>query len=982
MIAVTCLMIKQHQHTQHKESTNMRTFLEEVTGYILEHYTGKTGELCIVTPNRRAGLFFRKYFSAQVTRPIWAPEIMSVEDFINKISGYTICDQLRLLFEFYTVYRQTEKEHADDFDTFFSWAPALLRDFDDIDNALADPDKLFAHLEDIRYIDTWNPDGSELTGFQKDYLAFIKKLRIFHGALADHLTQMNMAWQGLSSRRAANNIETGNATLPWEKIIFTGFNALTQAEETIIKTLLQQGRAEYIIDSDPYYVSNPGHEAGHFIRKYMEQFGLRQRDDTTSLFNSIKKNIHLYGVAKNVNQARLAGNLLKHPAMATSDESTAVVLANEHLLIPMLNALPGDTTNINVTMGYPLSKTNMFGFFDILMKMHMRVTEPGKDNDRQPAWYHKDLYRLFSHSNSSLLWDTGKGGLWTTRMLHLLAVSGQSVYTFDELADLSEDKVHFARTFWFLKQKWQQGAGGIINVFVRITESFDLLFREKAAQQGRDIIHTPFFADFESLFYFAKIFRQTEGFLERYPFLSTLKTFCRLIRQAAAETSLSFTGEPLRGLQVMGMLETRNLDFDNIILLSANENILPKPKSSYSLIPYEVKRAFGLRLYNEQDAIYAYHFYRLLQRAKNITIVYNTQSHDLGSNEKSRFVTQLQYELPRYNQATRITEQIVPIQPSTDQPDGSLTIPKTEEILKRLGEIAHKGFSPSALSKYIHCPLQFYFEKVARIEEAEEVEETMETRTIGNIVHGVLEDLYKDYGGQQLQAKHLDAMWEKRKAAIDHRFGIEYKTGNIRAGKNLLLYHLSGRYVENLLKAERDFINDKENRHQPVILLSVEETFRTNLQTGNERSPSLLINLTGKADRTDRMNNVIRIIDYKTGKVDARELKFIEWDMPLTDSEKVKSFQLLCYAWLYRSTHPGNDLIEPGIVSVRNPSLYLQTLEHPGGREPLSPDHLASFETGLKKLLEEIMDPARPFDQTNDEKNCTYCAFSKLCRRF
>ncbi len=907
---------------------------------------------------------------------------MSVEDFINKISGYAICDQLRLLFEFYTVYRQTEKDHADDFDAFFSWAPALLRDFDDIDNALANPEKLFAHLEDIRYIDTWNPDGSELTGFQKDYLQFIKKLRIYHNALADHLTKINMAWQGLSSRHAANNIETGNTVLPWEKIIFTGFNALTQAEETIIKTLLQQGRAEYIIDSDPYYVSNPGHEAGRFIRKYIEKFGLSQQDNTTSLFSSINKRIHLYGVAKNVNQARLAGNLLKQPAMATSDESTAVVLANEHLLIPMLNALPVDKTDINVTMGYPLSKTNMFGFFDILLKMQMRVTAPGNDNDREPAYYHKDLYRLFSHSNSSLLWDTDKGGLWTARMLHLLAVSGQSTYTFDELADLSENKVHFTRAFWFLKQNWQPEVQGVTKVFVEITEKFDRLFREKASKQGRDIIHTPFFADFESLFNFAKIFRQTENFLEQYPFLATLKTLYRLIRQAAAETSLSFSGEPLKGLQVMGMLETRNLDFANFILLSANENILPKPKSSYSLIPYEVKKAFGLRLYNEQDAIYAYHFYRLLQRAKNITIVYNTQSHDLGSNEKSRFVTQLQYELPRYNKETRITEQIVSIQPSTDQPDSKLSIPKTKEMLQRLGEIAHKGFSPSALSKYIHCPLQFYFEKVAQLEEAEEVEETMETRTIGNIVHGVLEDLYKPYAGQQLQAKHLDAMWEKRTAALNHQFGIEYKTGNIHAGKNLLLYHLSGRYIENLLKAEKDFINDKKNSFRPVTLLSVEETFRAKLNTGNDLSTSPVINLAGKADRVDRINNVIRIIDYKTGKVEAQALKFTEWDMPLTLSEKVKSFQLLCYAWLYRSTHPGDDLVEPGIVSVRNPTMYLQTLIHPGGREPLSRDHLASFETELKKLLKEIMDPSNPFVQTNDEQNCIYCMFRKLCRRF
>ncbi len=960
----------------------MQSFLEEVTDHILENYPDSTGDLCIVTPNRRAGLFFRKYFGARINTPMWAPEVLSIEDLINKVSECTVCDQLTLLFEFYTVYRELEKERADTIDTFFSWAPTLLRDFDDIDNALAKPEKLYAYLEDIRYIDTWNPDGAELTSFQKDYLGFIKKLHPFHKALGAHMANMNMAWQGFSSRRAASRIASGEAEMPWEKIIFTGFNALTQAEETIIQALLEQGRAEYLTDTDPFYEDDPGHEAGRFIRKYREKFRTDREKHGNGFFRTTTKKIRIFGVAKNASQARLAGNLLQQMPGLNDDESTAVVLANENLLIPMLNALPANTDNINVTMGYPLSKTNMFEFFDTLLKLHLRAITSTTAKKEQPAYYHKDLYRLFSHSNSSLLWDPDQGVELTTDLLKKLSASSQVLWHFDELAALSEDPMRFAQSFSFLKQNWQQHPDDIFPAFIELAGQLDKLFREKAGKQGSDIVNTPLFVDFESLYYFAKTFRQAESYLARFPFLASLKTLYRLMKQSASETRLSFSGEPLKGLQVMGMLETRSLDFKNIILLSANENILPKPKSNYSFISYEVKKTFGLRLYHEQDAIYAYHFYRLLQRSENISLIFNTHAQDLGSNEKSRYITQLQHELEGYNPNISIREEIVSMPPPVDASSHAISIPKTKEIMQHLEEISGKGFSPSALSRYINCPLQFYFERLARLEEAEEVEETMEARTIGTVVHGVLEDLYGGLEGQVLKTEDVDAMKQQLTRVLNQRFGKEYRGGNISTGKNLLLYHLTQRYLENLLKAEKTAIEKADENNQVITLLSLEESLRATLVLDQNGGQAREVIIAGKADRIDRLGDMVRVIDYKTGRIGPYELSYQEWDIPFTNSDKAKNFQLLCYAWLYDQSHPGERKIEPGIISVRYPARGSQTMKYPGGQGALEPDHLAAFEKELKKLIAGILDATLPFSQTKEEKNCRYCAFSTLCRRF
>lgn len=957
----------------------MQSFLEEVTLHILENYQDKTGDICIVTPNRRAGLFLRKHFAANVKRAMWAPEILGVEDFIHKLSGLQICDKMGLLFNFFRVYKDLEQEKADDIDSFFSWAPTLLADFDDIDNALAGRHELYSYLSDIRYIDSWNPDGSPLTAFQQEYLAFIRKLETYHNTFASNMIEKGMAWQGLSSRVAAKKLQENELLLPWSKIIFIGFNALTKAEEAIIHSLLREGKAEFLTDSDTFYVADEAHEAGHFIRRYHKKFMLPAAREQRSFYGDFVKKIRLFGIAKNVNQARLAGNLLKNEPDIAFDENTAVVLANEALLIPLLNAMPGRVGEINITMGYPVEKTNMFVFFDSIFQLFLQGVST--QNQGVVSFYHKDLHRLFSLNLTGLLWDAVKGVELTTGLLQSVAASNKGFCSFEELAQMSSQPGAFLSVFHFLETNWQQHTGEIFPSLIKLTGAFDQLFRQQAADRGVDIVQTPFFIDFESLYYFAGIFRRMHDFLVEYPFLSNLKTLYRLFRQVASETRLSFLGEPLQGMQVMGMLETRSLDFKHVVLLSANENILPKPAKTQSFIPFDVKKAYGLRIYQEQDAIFAYHFYRLLQRAENIYIIYNTQSEDTGSSEKSRFLAQLQVELPVFNSKTDIKEEVVSLPPQTGHMEQSIIIPKTPSIMQRLDQIAQKGFSPSALSRYINCPLQFYLEKVASLDESDAIEETMEAATIGSVVHAALQDLYEPYTGTVLQHDHLREMSDRIIESLEKSFRQEYHGGRVSAGKNLLLYHLIKRYIENLLAAEKKFIMQQASDNQYLTILALESTLSGLLKVQRSDGKEVTVLIKGMADRIDRLGNVVRVIDYKTGRIGGSELSFKEWEDPFRKSEKGKNFQLLCYAWMYYKMHPTELQVEPGIISLRAPGQGSQTMKYPGGQGVMSPEQLGFFEDALVKLIGEIMDPALDFGQTDKMDNCKYCTFKSLCGR-
>jgi ATP-dependent helicase/nuclease subunit B len=991
----------------------MKPFLEEIAEYLMGHYGETTGDICLVTPNRRAGLFFRKHLAARITRPVWAPEVLSIEDFINRVSQLEVLDNTSLLFAFYQVYLEVEREAARPIDEFMHWAPVLLRDFDEIDATTKDPEVLFDYLRDVKRIETWNPDGTPLTDFQKNYLAFFSKFKEYHQVFTSQLLSQGKAYQGLSSREAARLVHGQQPDLPWKKIIFAGFNALNRSEETIIDKLIQDGKADFLPDHDPYYSDDPGNEAGLFIRKYLKKWG-GNKGDKVSAFTAGKKSIRILGIARNVNQARLAGNILGAEGGPDLNVDTAVVLANEDLLIPVLNALPEGTAGINVTMGYPLQKTNMFGFFDALFQLYLNAGRLRREDGQEPpAFYHRDLSGFFSHSCTAMLWkaqgeekEPGQGpqkkhpgvdpqehvqrepaeaaqaGLDpSASLIRALAFSNRSFFHFGDLERLKGLPKTFGEDFRFLESDWNGEPGEIFPSLLELVSRLDARFREKAGTRGGEVVHSPFFLDFESLYYFAAIFRRIQAFLKDLPFLGKLQTLAGLFRQMAGETRLSFSGEPLEGLQVMGVLETRSLDFKNVILLSANESILPRSRAVNSFVPYDVKKKFGLQVHSEKDATYAYHFYRLLQRAETIHLIYNTQTADIGSSEKSRYLTQVQHGLGKINPGIQISEEIVSLPPPAVAAANAIQVEKSAAVMDQLSRAAERGLSPSALGLYISCPLQFFLTRVCRIEEPADLEETIDAATMGTVIHGVLETLYRTFSGKALQPGHIDPMVSDAGRVTGEQFAEHYPQGDIRSGKNLLLFHLAKQYVTSYLKKEKIFLEQCVDQGVSLKLIGLEQLMEADIaiRVGDREWP---VRIRGKADRVDILDGTIRIIDYKTGKVDNSELKFESWEQVTQDHARGKAFQLLTYAWMYKKMNPGTAGVMPGIVSMRDIGKGLLTLTFPGGFEVLDAEHLSLFEAQLGNLLTELMDPAIPFSQTTEEKNCRYCPYRVLCRRF
>ena len=519
---------------------------------------------------------------------------------------------------------------------------------------------------------------------------------------------------------------------------------------------------------------------------------------------------------------------------------------------------------------------------------------------------------------------------------------------------------------------WQTPADAIACVNYLI----DTLKNSIVAQQGNSSKYNASL-ELEYLFAFTKIIKRAQALMLDYPgSIVDIKTLQNILKQIIRSTTLPFYGEPLMGLQVMGMLETRTLDFENIILLSCNEDILPSGKTMNSFIPFELKRYFGLPTYNDKDAIFAYHFYRLIQRAKNIYLLYNTESDALGSGEKSRFLTQLIHELPKVNKNVVIEEKLVNIPVNVDNPGNVISIRKTAAIIEKLNIKAAKGFSPSLLNTYRNCSLQFYFQAIAGIKEAEEVEETIGADTLGNTIHEVLETLYQPFVGKKINATDIRELKKQVETLTISIFEREYSKTEISYGKNLLTIKVALKFLNNFLDSEIKAIGKYEKEGKPLIIKNLEQKLETTLTIKDQT-----IKLHGNADRIDNVGSLTRIIDYKTGIAGDKELKLEEWTNMQTDSTLAKSFQLLMYAWMYQKMNPAlTDNMISGIITFRELSAGLKTVKI-NNNDLLDITVLKNFEEQLGNILSEIFDSNVQFTQALDHNNCEYCAFKGICNR-
>ncbi|MBS4014254.1 MAG: PD-(D/E)XK nuclease family protein [Bacteroidetes bacterium] len=948
----------------------MQYFLSQVAEYILNNYADKTHEICIVTPNRRSGLFFRNHLASLTRGPIWAPEIISFEDFLSRLTGLNKCDNITTIIEFYKIYKEIHKEKAESIEDFIKWAPTLIKDFNDIDAAVVNTKDFFSYLNDLKNLETWNPDGSGLTDFQKNYLDFFKSMEKYYSKLTEFLIQKKLAYQGLSIRYAHDNIELLSKNMTWGKVIFAGFNAMPKGEDAIIRKLVKTGYADILWDADYFYLNNKNHEAGSFLRRYKENWGLNDFNFIGDYYKSITKKIHIAGIPKNVNQAKLAGNILKQNENNFKDNETALVLANESLLMPVLNSLPEHIKTLNVTMGYPLKRTSIYGFFEAVFKMHINSEKFGLEKD-MPRFYHKDIIRVFCHIGMQTLLSNSKeisnqeitnSIIKSNRVLH-------SIFTVSELKNGANIIESLPSSFF---NKWDNISTSIKNL-LEICEKIEIGMINNLDSNpiNVDVI------DEQAIFAIKSIILRLEIFVTQSDFIQNPKTLFKLFQSLVNESKLTFTGEPLQGLQVIGMLETRNLDFKNLIILSVNEDILPAPSKKVSFINFDVKIKFGIHIYADSDALYAYHFYRLLQRAENVWLIYNTQSESTGGSEKSRFITQIEHELKDYNPDTEITHQIISIPISTHYEKKEIVIDKTEDVISKLFDVNSKGFSPSALSLYINCPLQYYLSYLAGVQEADEVEETIEANTLGIVVHEVLKELYIDFKGKTISALDIKAMNKNIEKVTTEKFRRLYSAGNISSGKNLIIRRMAERFTKNFLDEEIKSIEKAGNK--PISIIALEEKYHKSLQLKTD-SKTYNINLKGTIDRIDQFNGDIRIIDYKTGFVEKTNLSFSEVDEVFKNPKLNKSFQLLLYSYIYNTDNNNSQEFVPGIFSLRKYSSGLQTLSINKSNK-VDKGIIDEFEKGLKLLMTEIFNENIPFSQTLEEENCKYCPFKIVCNR-
>lgn len=942
-------------------------FLKSLAETILSKYPASGNRLCVVMPNRRAGLFLKNYLAPDDDIPIWAPDIYSIEDFVEEVSGYAAPDSLEQLSALYKAHCAIKGEEALSFDDFIGWSKGLVRDFEETDQYLADPRALFGHLSETRALSLWNLDGRPLTEFELNYLAFYRSLHDYYHQYREILLAKGLSYHGQTCRMLAENPEKYLACPQWDHLIFAGFNAITPAQVKIFHHLVLTGKAKMLWDADAYYINNPHQEAGHFLRKLVKDQKLGETPELSDHFATFPRNIHIAGVPRQVGQTMLAGSIISKIMEESGPEvlgKTAVVLADESLLIPLLNAIPPETGAFNVTMGFPLAQSPLFSLMDGILEMHINASDSGNG---EVSFYHKNLLQVLQHSHMQHL-------VAHTAIQEVLRTIRNMKRSFIGPGDL--DKVRSDNPFLEIALQLMQKtdtAGTLIHLLQDFVEKLKPVLAAKTNTNELQV--SP---ESEMLYNIAVILKRLETLSAEAGLIESPQTLRNLFREAAQTMPVAFYGEPLKGIQVMGMLETRTLDFENIIMLSVNEDKLPSGRSFNSFIPIDIRREFSLPTHHDQQAVYAYHFYRLLQRGKNIWLLYDSEADGLGGGEKSRFISQIVQELNAYSPRNTLTE-ISPLMNSSLVPPNPLIIQKDKTVMSRLLQMAENGLSPSRVSQYLNCPMRFYLSSILRLGETDEVEETIDFRTLGIAVHEVMQQFYEPFKGSFPPEPVYKEAIQTIEAKIAGAMERNYPGGETGQGRNLLIVKVAETWLKRYLTMESEAGYRPENGDHIIALeKELKHVLRINFE-----GEMLEIKLKGIADRIDCLNGITRVIDYKTGKVEAAELNRNPEAVFNNDKEAVheKAFQL--YFYLLMSLHTSEintntDNLSAGIITFRKLnegylSLNFQNMN--------MEEAIVEFEDRLKGLLEEMYDSSLPFKRTDFKKRCENCLFKVICDR-
>ena len=912
------------------------TFLSKLAKTIVVNHNKTVSSLVIILPNKRAKVFLIEELKNAIENTVFSPEIISIEEFVQDVAKIRSIDSIELIFEFYSVYLNlTDKSKQEPFETFANWAKTLLQDFNEIDRYLLEPNKVLKYLENIKELEHWSVEKKRTDLIEK-HLAFWKLLPIYYEAYYKHLFDKGIGYQGLIYREAVNNLNHFSNSIGDKKIIFAGFNALNQAEERIVQHLLSIEKATIYWDSEETFLKDTFHDAGLFLRRFRAEWSYYKSNPFEWIVNEYQqqKNIQIIGTPKSIGQAKIVGEIIQKQIELNNQslQKVAVVLGEESLLIPVLYSLPASIDALNITMGYSSLNNPAQLLIAKLFKMHTNAIKRNKTNY---VFYYKDVLDILNHP---LIMPHVNA----KELIYVINNNNFTFITHKKIFELSQSKNEL---FKLLFMKWETSS---INVLESISEILIQIKTHLSHDSAEEKITNAF------LYSIFKVINKLISYYSNYETIDNLDTLQAIYKQVVDIAEVSFEGEPLNGLQIMGVLESRVLDFDTVIITSVNEGKFPAGKSMNSFIPYDVKRELGLPTYKEKDAIYTYHFYHLLQRAKNIYLLYNTEADGIDGGEKSRFITQLLVEKQDNH---NITEHIY----NANVPDiayKKISIPKSENVLKRLKEISETGFSPSSLTTYIRNPIQFYFQRILRISEVDEVEENIAVNTLGTIIHGALEELYKPLIDKFLLIDDLKSCISKIDEEVLKQFKLIYKEGEIKKGRNLLAFEVAKRNVLNFLKLE--IVNLEKG--EIVKILALEKECSRSVIHPNLPYPVLI---KGKVDRIEIRNGIVRIIDYKTGKVEKNNVTLKNWNGLTNDIKNDKIIQILAYAFMYE-LEVENHEIEVGIISFKNLKsgfLPFTFKEDKIETTTINQDIMKNYIEELVVLLNEILDESVNFEE-------------------
>ena len=962
----------------------MKPFLYQVATLFYQQYGAEIHRLAFVFPNRRAGLFFQKYLSEISEKPLFSPSILTINDLFMQLSGKHPADKIQMLFRLYELYKQRSGS-SESFDEFIYWGEMLLNDFDDIDKYMVDARMLFRNVSDLKSLDDdfnylspeqvqairsfWSsfyPKGDSPN--QQHFLELWEILYDLYAGLRTSLAKDGCGYDGMIFREVVEQLEKEPMSdFPFDQVVFVGLNALSVSEERLLLALQKKGVADFYWDYVGPWVTDPDNKASFFLERNLRLFPSRMQLPATE---PVQAEIRVMGVPSAIGQAKQVYPILQALAdeQQLTDESalrTAIVLPDEHLLVPVLNAIPEAIQHINVTMGYPLAGTPVAALMEYILTLQKNI----RYIDRVPVFYFRDVLPILNHQ-----YVMAAAPEEVSQLVKDMT-AGNRIYV--HAADLNR---HELLSILFTPV---QNTEELSDYLIHVLEALNACLRNNRPNPDDEEMisnSTQTTVDIEQEFifhYFATVNRMKEVMREA-KIEMRLDTYFRLLKRMTDLITIPFEGEPLSGLQVMGVLETRALDFDRLIILSMNEGIFPLKKAANSFIPYNLRRGFGLPTYEHQDSVWAYHFYRLIRRAKQVTLLYDTRTTGLQTGEVSRFVHQLRY----HYQYPLIDELVVYDVASSAVPP--ISVQKTAEVEKLLSDFLSGGpraLSASAINTYLDCPLKFYFSVLEQIQEEDEITETVERDVFGSILHKVMEDLYAPFKGKLVTADLLKLLRKDQPlltGTIARAFAeLFFKSPVVRPleGENFLTGEMIRKYAEKIL--------EQDARFTPFHYIESEKKVRATITLSDKR----VVQLKGFIDRVDSLDRVLRIVDYKTGS-GKLEFESVEglFDKEAKDRPKAV-MQVFLYAWMYQQLPEYTGMpIQPAIYYLR--TLFQRSfdpvVEQKKGRGKADKvnsfqDFASDFEGKLRQCLDEIFNLDIPFTQTETGKACAYCSFRGLC---